>query len=53
MKLQWNTSKTGTTGTKNFVCCSEVSVAQRLVTDNTPHLTVANCVRIRLKTMIN
>ena len=29
--IQWNSSKTDTIGTNNFVCCSEVSLAQGLV----------------------
>ena len=34
--VQWNPSKVDTIGTKNFVCCSEVSLAQGLVVDHAP-----------------
>ena len=34
--IQWNPSKADTVGTKNFVRCSEVSLAQGLVVDHTP-----------------
>ena len=34
--IQWNPSKMDTIGTKDFVCCSEVSLAQGLVIDHTP-----------------
>ena len=32
--IQWSPSKTDTIGTNNFVCCSEVSLAQGLVVDH-------------------
>ena len=35
-EIQWNSSKADTTGTKNFVRCSEVSLAQELVVDHGP-----------------
>ena len=35
-EIQWNPSKADTTGTKNFVRCSEVSLAQGLVVDHAP-----------------
>ena len=34
--IQWNPSKADTIGTKNFVCCSEVSLAQGVVVDLAP-----------------
>ena len=34
--IQWNPSKADTIGTKNFVRCSEVSLAQGLVVDHAP-----------------
>ena len=34
--IQWNLSKADTSGTKNFVCCSEVSLTQGLVVDHAP-----------------
>ena len=34
--VQWKPSKADTIGTKNFVCCSEVSLAQGLVVDHAP-----------------
>ena len=34
--LQWNPSKADTIGTKYFVRCSEVSLAQGLVVDHAP-----------------
>ena len=34
LNVQWNPSNADTTGTKNFVCCSEVSLAQGLVVDH-------------------
>ena len=38
--IQWNPSKADTLVTKNFVRCSEVSLAQGLVVDHAP-LTIA------------
>ena len=35
-ELQWNPSKADTIGTKIFVRCSEVSLAQGLVVDHAP-----------------
>ena len=37
-EIQWNPSKADTTGTKYFVRCSEVSLAQGLVVDHAPGL---------------
>ena len=34
--MQWNPSKADTIGTKDFVRCSEVSLAQGLVVGHTP-----------------
>ena len=36
LHIQWNPSKADTIGTKNFVRCSEVSLAQGLVVDHAP-----------------
>ena len=40
--LQWNPSKADTIGTKDFVCCSEVSSAQGLVVDHAHPTIVAS-----------
>ena len=40
--LQWNPSKADTIGTKNFVRCSEVSLAQGLVVDHAPPIIAAS-----------
>ena len=36
LTVQWNPSKADTIGTKTFVRCSEVSLAQGLVVDHAP-----------------
>ena len=40
--MQWNPSKVDTIGTKNFVRCREVSLAQELVVDHAPLTIVAS-----------
>ena len=40
--VQWNPSKVDTIGTKNFVRCSEVSLAQGLVVDHVPPIIAAS-----------
>jgi hypothetical protein len=42
MCIQWNPSKTDTSGTKIFVLYSEVSIVQWLVVDHAPLIIVAN-----------
>ena len=48
--IQWNPSKVETIGTKNFVCCSEVSLAQGLVVDHAPPTVAANYDKAQLWT---
>ena len=40
--IQWNPSKADTIGTKDFIHCSEVSLAQGLVIDHAPLTVVAS-----------
>ena len=40
--IQWNPSKADTNGTNDFIRCSEVSLAQRLVVDHAPHTIAAS-----------
>ena len=40
--MQWNPSEADTIGTKNFVRCCEVSLAQELVVDHAPLTIVAS-----------
>ena len=42
LHIQWSPSKTDTTGTKDFVLYSEMSLAQELVADHAPLPIVAN-----------
>ena len=48
--VQWNPSKVDTIGTKNFVRCSEVFLAQELVVDYTPPTIAASYVKALLWT---
>ena len=48
--LQWNPSKADTIGTKNFVHCSEVSLAQGLVVDHAPPTIAASYDKALLRT---
>ena len=48
--VQWNPSKMDTTGTKDVVLYSEVSLAQGLVVDHAPHTVAANHDEARLWT---
>ena len=48
MRLQWNPSKADTTGTKDFVLYSKLSLAQGLVFDQAPHTIMANHDEARL-----
>ena len=49
--LQWNPSKTDTTGTKDFIFYSEVSLAQGFAADHAPLPIVANSNTVRLRRM--
>ena len=40
--IQWNPSKADIIGTKNFVRCSELSLAQGLVVDHAPPIIAAS-----------
>ena len=51
MRVQWNPSKTDTTGTKEFVLYSKVSLDQGLVVDHAPPTIMANHDKARLSTM--
>ena len=51
MYVQWSSSITDTTGTKDFVLYSEVSFAQGVIVDHTPHTVMASYAGARLWTM--
>ena len=49
--IQWSPSITDTTGTKDFVLYSEVSLAQGMIVDHAPLTIVASYAGARLWTM--
>ena len=49
---QWSPYITDTTGTKDFVLCSEVSFAQGVIVDHAPLTIVASYAGARLWTMM-